>query len=185
MGSIAIPIGSLTQHPVHRFLAKAKREGGDLQCAVRRAAVEVATIVDAATVAAAGDTDVDIEAGLQQTVKNTVREGHAVSIGAAGTTVSDYDGAATQMATVWRLVVDVEDDGSIVTVAPGMPAVSSAADLNVRLPGMEWKDVGVQVAQFGDGDFQNASVLGGNLVLRPSSILPQATIVIATTPDVT
>ena len=187
VGTIAAPIGALTQHPVHRFLRKIKISGGNLLMAVRRAAVEVVTVADAATVASAGDTAVVIASGKQSEVGNAVREGHYISINdsTAGATVSDFDGAATQAADIFRAVLSIEDDGSVINVAPGVPVVSSVTDIHVILPGLEWKDVPVQVAQMGDGDGQNAANFGGNLVLRPNSVLPSPTIVIATTPDVT
>ena len=58
-----------------------------------------------------------------------------------------------------------------------LPICYTAMDYSFVQPGLRWDDVQVQVAQMGDGDFQSASVLGGNLVLRPTAELPVSDII--------
>ena len=193
VGTIAIPLPVASQHPAHRFLHKIRRLGGNVQFRAVRTASNVSPVAGwvGGTIAAAALTnDLTIKAGLSNilvaatsrvNVKNKVREGHFISVAAAvprDGDVLDYDAvAASANATFWRGVVEVGNDGDAVTVSPAFPAaVSAAAPIFVRQPGMEWKDINCQVGQMGDGDAQAAGLVAGNLVLRPDVELPVSTL---------
>ena len=203
VGTIAVPLPVASQHPTHRFLQTLRRTGKDVQIRVRRASRPIAELrngvlaADGIAVASNGTSLVAIVAALRGQVKNHVREGHIVSIAdpttayAAGPPVVpgapnpgddflEYGTAAAALSDSFQTVVTVDDAGDSFTIAPGYSAASGTVDnwITVRHPGLEWDNISCQVAQMGDGDFQSASIVAGNLVLRPTATLPVSTVVV-------
>ena len=183
VGTIVVPLPVAVQHPTHRFLHDRRRSGKAIQVQVRKVALPKIYLDSAATVATGALGAIEIAANVQAGVKNQVREGMIVAASATpASRVLDYDAtAAAGDQNKFRIVVEVADTGASIKVAPDFQAaISTAVKLTVRQPGMEWKDIGCQVAQMGDGDFQSASVVAGNLVLRPNSELPISTVIAGT-----
>ena len=56
----------------------------------------------------------------------------------------------------------------------------TAVNLYLRQPGKVWLDIECTVAQMGDGDWQAAAILAGNLALTPTRPLPVDTVVVST-----
>ena len=119
---------------------------------------------------------------------NQAREGMYAAVHAtpAGATGLNYDKAPVAAdADKFRAILNIADDGATINLAPGFMAAPGAdSDLTLRQPGLRWDDVQVQVAQMGDGDFQSASVVGGNLVLRPTAELPLSDIITGINADI-
>ena len=182
VGTATIPLPVLGQHPAHRFLAVFRRSGDPIQVRILKLAVRVAVLPGAITDATVGGV-ATVASDSEKTVENQAREGMYAAVHATptGGTALDYDDTPASGgadAARFRAILNIADDGTELTLAPGFnPAISSATDLTLRQPGLRWDDVQVQVAQMGDGDFQSASVVGGNLVLRPTAELPVSDII--------
>ena len=188
VGSATIPLPVLGQHPAHRFLAATRRSGAAIQVRIVKLAVNVVVLIDGVhpTVAALVTGLVTVTEGeSRQTVKNQAREGMYAAVHAtpAGATALNYDKTPLLAADAnkFRAILNIDDDGDTITLAPGfMDAPAANTDITIVQPGLRWDNVQVQVAQMGDGDFQSASVVGGNLVLRPTAELPVSDVVVAT-----
>lgn len=183
VGQITAPIGARTAHPAHQFLEAKKASGDPIQVTIRKYAVGVFNVDDALHVVAAASS-ATIAAAVQARIKAQLRRGHMVGMGdafdpaAAGFVNWDVASAAGND-DMWRLVVDIEDDGSAFSFSPAHATAIGTAnapeDLVVRMPGLKWEDILVTVNGFGSGDFQNANNVSGNLTLAPSVPLPPGT----------
>ena len=100
--------------------------------------------------------------------------GTFVDFAVSGTAVPGADDPGFQT------VVVVAEDGSEFSLAPGYTVVNADLGVYARQPGLQWIDIECTVGQMGDGDFQAASVLSGNLVLTPTRPLPVNTVVVDT-----
>ena len=180
VGQITAPIGARTAHPAHQFLEAKKASGEAIQVTIRKYAVGVFELDDSISVAAAA-ARASVAAALQPRIKSQLRRGHMVGMGdafdkaMAGFVNYDKSPAAGNN-SMWRLVVDIEGDGSAFTFSPAHTAAIGTANapekLIVRMPGLKWEDILVTVNGFGSGDFQNANNVSGNLTLAPSVPLP-------------
>lgn len=190
VGSITVPIAQKNQHVVHRFLERMRASQDVIVARVLKAAVKRIGITDAlaaggAAVAANGVSELTIESTKRNTVKKKVLEGLILSVGNAdpddaNSAVAEAEGAAkTADNGDFQSVVEVEDDGSEILVAPGFAGVNTAAaeNLYVRQAGMMWDEIEVTVGQMGHGDFQSGNIVTGNLVLIPTEELPQSDVV--------
>ena len=190
VGSITVPLPHVGQHPAHRFLAAKRRNKQHVQVGIHRKAQQVFGIVDGvlagkAGIAASGASEIEIAVAHRNQIKNQLFEGMVAGIVAdlSTTPSSDFVGydAGSQAAdhAAWQTVVVVSEDGETFSLAPGYTAANSGSnDLVVRQPGLQWKDIECIVGQMGDGDFQAASVVSGNLVLTPTRPLPVNTVVV-------
>lgn len=195
VGSITVPVPHLGQHPTHRFLGSRKRDKAPFLVSVRRPASRLFSVGDGiaaggAAVAAEGLSVVSVPDTHRSAVKNKLREGMLIAIADIDPDPGAFvdSGAAAPAAAddvQFQTVVDLEADGSEFRVAPGFGAVNSAGfDLWVRQPGKEWLDVECTAGQMGDGDWQAAAILAGNLVLIPTFQLPPDTVVVTLESDV-
>ena len=195
VGSITVPLPQLGQHPAHRFLAGKRRNQGPVIVGVHRKAQKLFSVTDAVVagavaVAANGVSVVTVTAGARNQIKAQLLEGLVVSISATAppaglasgfSNFADFSNPTVTTAdSPWfQTVVEVEEDGSEFSVAPGFTMVNvDAFHLYARQPGKQWLDVACTVAQMGDGDFQASSVLSGNLVFTPSRPLPLDSVVV-------
>ena len=180
VGTATIPLPVLGQHPTHRFLKR--QSGGAIQLRIVKLAIGVDVLTGGGSVVTAKFGEIAVGAAFQQSVANLAREGMYVALGTVSTTEDealDYNVAALD-GSRFRAILNIADDGSIIAIAPSFTAVASAGDLTIIQPGLRWDNIQVQVAQMGDGDFQSASVVGGNLVLRPNAALPLSDIIVGT-----
>ena len=191
VGSITVPLPHVGQHPAHRFLAARRRNKDSVQLAIYRKAQSVFEQAGALTaadvsVAVNGYSEIDVKTAYYSLIKNQLFEGMVVSIAAADPvagTFIDFDVSGTAVPVAdnpgFQTVVVVLEDGSQFHLSPGYRMTNALAlNLYVRQPGLQWMDIECTVGQMGDGDFQAASVLSGNLVLTPTRPLPVNTVVV-------
>ena len=191
VGSITVPLPQVGQHTTHRFLHVKRRDKG----------VVFARIIRRATIVFSGDAPFDVSTGVAAAADgvsvvtltdaagvafvNKVRAGMVCAFKAPTDppTFKDFGTVAlTGTSKDFQLIhsIEVTDAGVLTSfkVAPGS-TVLAAQPLYVRNPGVEWNDIECTVGQMGDGDFQQSSILGGNLVLIPSAELPVSTVVVS------
>ena len=196
VGTISCPVGVLSEHPAHQFLGAARRSGALVQVAVIRPAenrIDFAVAADAVAAAANGKSEV-VVVGDERAKAKLMLEGDIVSFAAAAAaapmsnTFLYYYNAAPAAAALddsFQAVMEIEDDGSVFNITPGMSgnADSVAAKVFLRTAGKKWKDIECQVGQMSDGDFQSSTKVSGNLVFNPTSVLPEAVTVADNDPE--
>ena len=195
VGSATIPLPVLGQHPTHRFLSDKRRSGEAVQARIVKLAINVFAggdiLTDATDTVSAGGLVEVVDQTFRQNIVNQAREGMYLALGApsADLTGLDYDASpAGTNATRYRAILNINDEqGTMndevhIQLAPGIAVALASADTDISIvqPGLRWDNIQAQVAQMGDGDFQSASVLGGNLVLRPNAELPLSEIIVGT-----
>ena len=181
IGSIAIPLPALSEHPVHKELERLKEAAATVIVSVRKSATKKFKIDDLVAagdvaVAANGRSVISVEADKRNVVRAQVREGFYVAIINAdpdpGVVVGYRDAAAAADNPGFQAILTVESDGSAFEVSPGYAAVNTMEDAFFRQPGKEWLNVECLVGQMSPGDLQAGSNIAGNLVLSPTLGLP-------------
>ena len=196
VGTITGTIGALGAHPTHLFMEGRAGNQSPVQISIIRTAVgagerELAVGADVtAPVGANGSSLIVIgDGGIQAWVNNSVRAGHLIAYSSdtsAGmvTMPTDvfrsYDGSTLAAEGDWQTVMDVKDGGTEILVSPGFEvAVAVIAGepgmLWLRNPGRSYQEIVGVVNQWDAGDFQNGSVVSGNMSFTPSAALPVVT----------
>ena len=110
-----------------------------------------------------------IESGKEAEVTRAIRRGQQFDIG--GT-----------IYTVVELTEDTTEEGRVAsfqfTPAVGA-AISSAEDLDLKMPRAEWLGIFCKVTQFSEGDIQPSGLLAGQLTLTPETAVSFASATIA------
>ena len=181
IGSIAIPLPALSEHPVHKELERLKEAAATVIVSVRKPATKKFGIEDlvaagGVAVAANGKSAMTIEGNRQGMVKALVREGFYIAIidvdPAVGAVLGYGAAAAAADDPQFQAVLTVENDGSVIEVSPGYAGVNTEVDSFFRQPGKEWLNIECLVGQMSAGDLQAGANVAGNLVLSPTLGLP-------------
>ena len=192
IGTIAIPLPALSEHPVHKELERLKEAAATVTVSVRKPATKKFAIKDlvaagGVAVAANGRSAVTIATTvLQARVKALIREGFYVAF--AGATADALVAADPDPGVVvgylaagpaadnegFQAVLTVNEDGTEFEVSPGYAGKNTDAAVHAffRQPGKEWLDIECLVGQMAPGDFQAGANVAGNLVLSPTLGLP-------------
>ena len=172
VGTVTGAIGGRGVHVSHLFMEERALDGGSVAIAIIKPGL-TRTAVTLGSAPSAGRS-IEVPDGTEK----NVRAGDIVFVGGANAgdaaAVGGYDDADSN--AVWHGVVAIYKTGekTYIDVAPGVAAGGGTA-LQVRTPGVTWKDVVGTVNGFDGGDFQNGQQLSGNFTFTPNESMPVVT----------
>lgn len=187
VGTVTGAIPAFGAHPTHQMMQDKKGDGTQLTMSIIRLGSAITEIGDIASstmlVAASALRTIDVPAGNRAEVLQSIRAGMivAVQLDDSGTDPGDanpvvpYNKATPVSADDddWRIIDDIEDDGSKIYVTPAFSAAQTVgggdtASLFFRNPGIAYEDKVGTITQMDAGDFQAGSSVASNFTFQPA-----------------
>lgn len=180
VGTITGTLGSMVGHVTHRFLADRKKDGKEIDVSIIRPGVKLSSGTIGVSHPANGLLLTFPAAFGSTTVKQQVKEGTLVAVGATGDTLGGGvvifgDTVAAADDHKFRPVLAVSENGQLVKVEAAISTALNGGNSNkyeFRTPGVLYENIRCTVNGFGDGDYQSGGVVSGTISLQPILALP-------------